>query len=89
MATGKAKRQEEKQVQEAEITASPLQGILYYTTLKQKMNRKGINILLAALVILNILDGDFSDPGVLDAAKLILLIICFILNNRRNGNVEN
>lgn len=89
MATGKAKRQEKKQVQGAEITASPLWGISHYTTSKQKMNRKGINILLAALVLLNILDGDFSDPGILDIIKIVLLIICFILNNRRNDHVKD
>lgn len=53
------------------------------------MNRKKINVLLAALVVLNVLDGDFSKPDVLDIIKFILLIICFILNNRRNNDAEN
>ncbi|MCI7300444.1 hypothetical protein NIA71_01400 [Ihubacter massiliensis] len=53
------------------------------------MNRKKINILLAALVLLNILDGDFKDPGILDIVKLLLLIVCFVLNNRRIKNVKD
>lgn len=53
------------------------------------MNRKGINVLLAALVVLNVLDEDFSRPGVLDVMKLALIIICFILNNGRNNDAEN
>ena len=46
------------------------------------MNRKAINILLAALVILDIMDGDY---GWLDIPKLILLILCAVLNNRRES----
>jgi len=53
------------------------------------MNKKGINILLAALVLLNIIDGDFLNPSCLDVVKIVLLIICFILNNRRNTNVKD
>lgn len=53
------------------------------------MNKKSINILLIMLVILNILDGDFSNPSILDIIKIILLIVCFILNNRKDGNVKD
>lgn len=49
------------------------------------MKRKQINILLIALVLLNILDGDFAKPSVLDFIKLILLAVCFYLNNRKDG----
>jgi hypothetical protein len=46
------------------------------------MNRKAINILLAALAILNIMDGDY---GWLDIPKFILIILCAVLNNRRES----
>jgi hypothetical protein len=50
------------------------------------MNKK-ISILLAALVVLNILDGDFKALSVLDIAKVILYIICFalLIRNEREG----
>ena len=48
------------------------------------MNKKSINLLLLALVVLNILDGDFSHPSFLDIAKFVLLIICFYLNNQKS-----
>ena len=41
-------------------------------------------MLLAALVILNILD-DASAFSLLDIAKYILIILCFYLNNRKEG----
>ena len=44
---------------------------------------KSINFLLAALVVLNILDGDLSHPSVLDIVKFALLIMCLYLNNRK------
>ncbi len=47
------------------------------------MNKKSINFLLSALVVLNILDGDFSHPSILDIVKFALLILCFYLNNRK------
>lgn len=42
------------------------------------MNRK-ISFLLVALVILDILDGDFNTLSVLDIVKVVLYIICFAL----------
>lgn len=42
------------------------------------MNKK-ISFLLVALVILDILDGDFAAISVLDIVKLILYVICFAL----------
>lgn len=35
--------------------------------------------MLVALVILNIIDGDFSSPSVLDIVKMVLYIVCFVL----------
>ena len=49
------------------------------------MKKKQINILLTALVLLNILDGDFVTPSALDFIKLVLLVFCFYLNNRKDG----
>jgi hypothetical protein len=50
------------------------------------MNKK-ISILLAALVVLNILDGDFKALSVLDIVKVTLYIICFalLIRNEREG----
>lgn len=42
------------------------------------MNKK-ISFLLVALVILDILDGDFTTMSVLDIVKVILYVICFVL----------
>ena len=50
---------------------------------EKKMNKKSINFLLSALVVLNVLDGDFSHPSFLDIVKFALLILCFYLNNRK------
>lgn len=47
------------------------------------MNRKTINILLIAIVLLNVFD-DASAFAVLDIIKYILLILCFYLNNRKD-----
>ena len=49
------------------------------------MKKKQINFLLIALVILNIFDGDFIRPSILDIIKFILLTTCFYLNNRRDS----
>ena len=46
------------------------------------MNKKTINYLLLALIVLNILDGDISHFSILDIIKFILLISCLYLNNR-------
>ena len=35
--------------------------------------------MLVALVILNIIDGDFSSPSVLDIVKMVLYIVCCVL----------
>lgn len=50
---------------------------------ERNMNKKSINFLLSALVVLNILDGDLSRPSILDIVKFALLILCFYLNNRK------
>lgn len=42
------------------------------------MNKK-ISLLLVALVILDILDGDFNTLSVLDIIKVVLYMICFVL----------
>lgn len=42
------------------------------------MNRK-FGILLAALVIMDIMDSDFASLSILDAIKAILYILCFAL----------
>lgn len=42
------------------------------------MNRK-IKIILIAIVILDIIDGDFKNPSALDIIKLILIIVCYVL----------
>lgn len=47
------------------------------------MKRNQINVLLAALVFLNILDGDFLNPSLLDIFKFVLLALCLYLNNRK------
>lgn len=50
------------------------------------MNRK-ILLLLVALVVLNIIDGDFTSPSMLDIVKMVLYIICFalLIRNEREG----
>lgn len=50
------------------------------------MNKK-ISFLLVALVVLDIMDGDFKTPSILDGVKVALYIICFALLvwNRREG----
>ena len=53
------------------------------TTSTKKMKIKTLRILLIALVVLNILDGDFANPSVLDGIKFILLVVCLILSFRK------
>jgi hypothetical protein len=53
------------------------------TTSTKKMKIKTLRILLIALVVLNILDGDFANPSVLDGIKFILLAVCLILSFRK------
>ena len=50
------------------------------------MNKKSTNLLLSTLVVLNILDGDFSHPSVLDIVKFILLAACFYWNNKTEAD---
>ena len=42
------------------------------------MNKK-ISLLLIALVMLDIMDGDFNTLSILDGIKVILYIVCFSL----------
>ncbi|EDT84947.1 hypothetical protein CBB_2577 [Clostridium botulinum Bf] len=44
------------------------------------MKQKYITIILIAIVILNIFNGDFINPSLLDCMKFTLLIIALILN---------
>ena len=53
------------------------------TTSTKKMKIKKLRILLIALVVLNILDGDFANQSVLDGIKFILLAVCLILSFRK------
>ena len=52
----------------------------------KNMNKK-ISFLLVALVVLDIMDGDFKTLSILDGVKVALYIICFALLvwNRREG----
>jgi hypothetical protein len=43
-----------------------------------------INWLLCALIFLNIIDSNFVVFSVLDFIKLILLVLCLYLNNRKD-----
>ena len=38
-----------------------------------------VKFILIAIVVLNILDGDFANMGVLDLVKFALLAICLVL----------
>lgn len=53
------------------------------TTSTRKMKIKTLRILLIALVVLNILDGDFTNPSIWDRIKFILLAVCLILSFRK------
>jgi len=44
------------------------------------MKSKYITVLLFALVIVQILDGDFKNPSALDFIKFVLLVIALVLN---------
>ncbi len=44
------------------------------------MKQKFITIILIALIILNILDGDFANPSALDYIKLGLIAVALIFN---------
>ena len=76
---GKKKR---RSTSRREQTPAPSWGF-YYTTSTKKMKVKTLRILLVALVILNILDGDFANPSVLDWIKFVLLTVCLILSFRK------
>ena len=64
-------------------TPLPPLGDFIISHSEHDMNRKQLNILLFALVVLNLLDGDFAQPSILDAVKLVLLAVCIYLNNRK------
>ena len=49
------------------------------------MNRDNlIGLILVGIVLMDIMDGDFVNPSILDIVKWLLLIICFALVLRRN-----
>ena len=73
---------EEKSKSRREETPAPSWGF-YYTTSTKKMKVKTLRTLLVALVILNILDGDFANPSILDWIKFVLLAVCLILSFRK------
>lgn len=45
----------------------------------QKNMKKKVSIMLVALVVLDIVDGDFVKMSALDIVKLLLYIVCFAL----------
>ena len=47
------------------------------------MKDRSLRVLLLALVVLNILDGVFASPSLLDGIKLLLLALCLLLTFRR------
>lgn len=53
----------------------------------KNMNRK-LLILLTFMIIMDILDDDFRTLSILDAIKVILYIICFILLIRHRRKDE-
>lgn len=38
-----------------------------------------VKIILVSVILLNILDGDFTNMGALDFVKFVLLAICLVL----------
>lgn len=44
------------------------------------MNKNLTTVVLVALVLLQILDGDFSNPSMLDYIKFLLLAVALVLN---------
>jgi len=52
-------------------------------------NKKTIGIILAGLVVLNILDGSFTNPGLLDWIKAPLFILCFVLLFKKGGDAND
>ena len=76
-------KEKKKRRKKREETPAPLWGHLHCTTSTKKMKVKNIRILLIALVILNILDGDFANPSILDWIKFVLLAICLTLSFRK------
>jgi len=43
-----------------------------------------IKIILVGIVLMDIINGDFTNPSILDIIKWVLLIICFVLLQRRD-----
>jgi len=48
------------------------------------MKKKSIAAILLVLVVLNIIDGSFNNPSILDWIKLPLFIACFVLLFRKD-----
>ena len=42
------------------------------------MEHKYLAIIVTALVVLNIFDGSFENPGILDWIKLPLFVLCYV-----------
>jgi hypothetical protein len=51
--------------------------------------RYSVSIIIVALVVLNILDGDFSNPSTLDYIKFALMAIVLILSIKKGGDVDD
>ena len=54
-----------------------------------KVKKNFISILLVAIVVLNIVDGSFTNPSRLDILNFVLLAVCLILNlivTKRKGD---
>ncbi len=45
----------------------------------EKNMKKKVTVMLVALVVLDIIDGDFVKMSLLDIVKLLLYIVCFAL----------
>jgi len=41
-----------------------------------------IKVILIAIVLMDIINGDFTNPSILDVIKWALLIVCFVLLRR-------
>ncbi len=46
---------------------------------------KKIGIILTAMLVLNIVDGDFKELSILNIVKAILYVICFAMLIKRAG----
>ena len=80
---GKSDQAEQEMSRPGRAKALPLFRAFIVSHSDQIVRRKQYNTLLIALTVLNILDGDFTDPSVLDLIKFALLALCFWLVNRK------